>query len=54
MGINLEAKLAYEWMQIQAGGTLQRSRYKEPEKWSGDESLQPQKRCSARRMYTGT
>ena len=44
MGINLEAKLAYEWMQIQAGGTLQRSRYKEPEKWSGDESLQPQKK----------
>ena len=30
MGINMEAKAAYSWMQIQAGATLQRSRYKEP------------------------
>ena len=25
MGINLEGKMAYSWMQIQAGATLQRS-----------------------------
>lgn len=34
MGINMEAKMAYSWLMIQAGGTLQRSRYKEPERWS--------------------
>lgn len=34
MGMNFEAKMAYEWLQIQAGATLQRSRYKEPEQWS--------------------
>lgn len=34
MGVNLEAKMAYEWLQLQGGVTLQRSRYKEPEKWS--------------------
>lgn len=33
-GINLEAKMAYEWLQLQGGVTLQRSRYKEAEKWS--------------------
>ena len=40
MGINLEARLAFNpWLQLQAGGTLQRSRYKEPEQWSEDESV---------------
>lgn len=34
MGVNLEGKMAYAWMQLQAGVTLQRSRYKEPESWS--------------------
>lgn len=34
MGVNLEAKMVYEWLQLQAGATLQRSRYKEPEQWS--------------------
>lgn len=34
MGMNFEAKMAYEWLQVQAGATLQRSRYKEPEQWS--------------------
>ncbi|MGM9760695.1 MAG: TonB-dependent receptor domain-containing protein [Parabacteroides sp.] len=33
-GMNLEAKVAYGWMQVQAGATIQRSRYKEPESWS--------------------
>lgn len=42
MGINLEAKLAYSWLQVQAGATLQRSRYKEPEEWS--QAVLPQKR----------
>lgn len=37
MGINLEAKAVYSWMQIQAGATIQRSRYKEPESWSENE-----------------
>lgn len=44
MGINLEAKAAYAWMQIQAGATLQRSRYKEPEAWSSNTSIAPQKK----------
>ena len=42
MGINLEGKVAYEWLQFQAGVTLQRSRYKEPEDWSS--TVTPQKR----------
>ena len=40
MGINLEGRLAFSpWLQLQLGGTLQRSRYAEPEKWSNDESV---------------
>ena len=42
MGLNLEGKMAYSWMQIQAGATLQRSRYKEAMQWSDD--VTPQKR----------
>lgn len=42
MGINLEGKMAYAWMQLQAGVTLQRSRYKEPEQWSS--TVTPQKK----------
>ena len=41
-GVNLEAKMAYAWIQLQAGATLQRSRYKEPESWS--ETVDPQKK----------
>lgn len=44
MGLNLEAKLAYSWMQFQAGATFQRSRYKEPEQWSENENIEPQKK----------
>ncbi|MDL2282492.1 TonB-dependent receptor [Parabacteroides sp. OttesenSCG-928-G06] len=44
MGINLEAKVAYSWMQIQAGATLQRSRYKEAEAWSENENIESQKK----------
>ncbi len=44
MGVNMEAKMAYAWMQIQAGATVQRSRYKEPEQWSENESVEPQKK----------
>ncbi len=45
MGINLEARLAFNpWLQFQIGGTLQRSRYKEPEKWSEDESVPAESR----------
>lgn len=44
MGINLEAKMMYSWLQIQAGATLQRSRYKEPEQWSENENIAPQKK----------
>lgn len=44
MGVNLEGKLAYEWIQLQAGATLQRSRYKEPEHWSDNPTLKPQKK----------
>lgn len=42
MGINLEAKLAYSWMQFQAGATIQSSRYKEAEEWSENENLAPE------------
>ncbi|MBR2326980.1 MAG: TonB-dependent receptor [Alistipes sp.] len=35
MGLNIEAKVAYmPWVEVSAGVTLQRSRYKEPEQWS--------------------
>ncbi len=44
MGINLEGKIAYSWMQIQAGATIQRSRYKEAEQWSENENIEPQKK----------
>lgn len=44
MGINLEAKAIYSWIQLQAGATLQRSRYKEPETWSENPAIEPQKK----------
>lgn len=44
MGINLEGKIAYTWLQLQAGATLQRSRYKEPEQWSDNPNVAPQKK----------
>ena len=45
MGINLETRLALNpWLQLQLGGTLQRSRYAEPEKWSEDESVAAERR----------
>ncbi len=44
MGINLEGKMAYSWMQIQAGATLQRSGYKEAEQWSENPNITPQKK----------
>ncbi len=42
MGFNFEGKMAYAWMQLQAGATIQRSRYTEPEAWS--ETVAPQKK----------
>lgn len=45
MGINLEGKAVYSWMQFQAGATLQRSRYKEALTWSEtNPDILPQKR----------
>ena len=44
MGVNLEGKMVYAWMQLQAGVTIQRSRYKEATAWSEDPSIAPQKR----------
>lgn len=32
-GVNLEAKLAYRWLQFQTGWTLSRSRYDQPQEW---------------------
>lgn len=44
-GINLEGRIApSEHWQIQFGLTLQQSEYTEPQKWSDNESLQPEKR----------
>lgn len=46
-GINLEAKASFPFkLQIQAGLTLQKSRYKEPEYWSEDPEI-----ASVRRMF---
>ncbi|SEG01604.1 TonB-dependent receptor [Parabacteroides chinchillae] len=45
MGINLEGKMVYSWMQLQAGATIQRSRYKEAVTWSEtNPGIQPQKK----------
>lgn len=45
MGINVEAKAAFtRWFQLQAGVTCQRSRYKEPQYWSEDETVAPERR----------
>ena len=44
MGINLEAKIAYKWAQLQAGATYQQSRYKEAETWSDNPNIAPQKK----------
>ena len=43
-GFNIEAKAAIENIQIQAGTTLQRSRYKEAEQWSENTNIAPQKK----------
>ena len=45
MGMNLEGKVAFtSWLSLQGGATIQKSRYKEPEKWSDDESVAAEKR----------
>ncbi len=43
-GVNVEAKAAYAWIELQGGMTWQRSRYKQPEYWSGDKGAAPEKR----------
>ena len=41
-GINIEGKAAFtRWFDLQAGITLQQSRYKEPEQWSEDPEVAP-------------
>lgn len=45
MGINLEGRAAFNaWLSLQAGATLQRSRYNEPEKWSDNPNVEPQRK----------
>ena len=45
MGINLEGRAAFNaWLSLQAGATLQRSRYNEPEKWSDNPNIEPQRK----------
>lgn len=45
MGLTLEGKsVLTSWLSLQAGATLQRSRYKEAEKWSEDESIPAEKK----------
>ncbi|WP_428845440.1 TonB-dependent receptor [Alistipes putredinis] len=42
MGINIEGKAAFtRWFDLQAGITLQQSRYKKPEQWSEDPEVAP-------------
>lgn len=44
-GVNVEAKAAFtRWFQLQLGVTLQRSRYKEPQQWSDDETVAPERK----------
>ncbi|MCM1151334.1 MAG: TonB-dependent receptor [Alistipes sp.] len=44
-GINVEGRAIFtRWFELQAGMTWQRSRYKEPEYWSEDESVAPVRR----------
>ncbi|MCM1030670.1 MAG: TonB-dependent receptor [Oscillibacter sp.] len=45
MGVNLEARAVFtRWFELQAGATLQRSRYKEPEVWSENPDVPAEKR----------
>lgn len=45
MGLTLEGKTVLtSWLSLQAGATLQRSRYKEAEKWSEDENVPAEKK----------
>ncbi|WP_102407754.1 TonB-dependent receptor [Parabacteroides bouchesdurhonensis] len=45
MGLTLEGKAVLtSWLSVQAGATLQRSRYKESEKWSSDENVPAEKK----------
>ncbi len=43
-GVNFELKMGVPSFVVDAGLTVQRSRYKEPLQWSEDESIAPQKR----------
>ena len=45
MGFNIEARAAFTpWIDAQMGVTVQRSRYKEAEQWSEDETVPPERR----------
>lgn len=45
MGMNLEARAVFtRWFELQAGATLQRSRYKQPEVWSENPEVPAEKR----------
>ncbi|WP_195372414.1 MULTISPECIES: TonB-dependent receptor [Parabacteroides] len=45
MGLTLEGKsILSSWLSLQAGATLQRSRYNEPEKWSESENVPTEKK----------
>ncbi len=43
-GLNVEAQLKHKEFVIQAGYTWQQSRYKEPEQWSDNPHIEPQRR----------
>lgn len=45
MGINLESRAVFtRWLELQAGATFQRSRYKQAEKWSEDPEVAAEKK----------
>lgn len=45
MGLNIEAKAAFtRWFSLQAGVTLERSRYTQPEQWSEDPTVPAERR----------
>ena len=52
-GFNVEGRAAFtRWFELQAGVTLQQSRYKEPEFWSEDAEVPPVRRMFPRPMPT--
>lgn len=54
LGLNLEGRAIFtRWLELQAGATVQRSHYSEPEAWSEDETVAPEKKMFRTPDYYG-